>query len=93
MIHVLETALPVFLTLGLGMLCRATRLLTAEGVKALKSVAVNITHATDLLILLEWKMSGELGYCENNRAFLSSGREKRWKTTLILQREISFRHY
>ena len=43
MIHVLETALPVFLTLGLGMLCRATRLLTAEGVKALKSVAVNIT--------------------------------------------------
>ena len=43
MIHVLETALPVFLTLGLGMLCRATRLLSPEGVKALKSVAVNIT--------------------------------------------------
>ena len=43
MIHVLETALPVFLTLGLGMLCRATRLLSPEGVKTLKSVAVNIT--------------------------------------------------
>ena len=34
-------------------------------------------NATDLLILLEWKMSGELGYCENNRAFLSPGREKK----------------
>lgn len=41
--HVLETALPVFVTLGLGMLCRRTRLLSAEGVKTLKSVAVNIT--------------------------------------------------
>ena len=42
-VHVLETALPVFLTLGLGMLCRKTRLLSEEGVKTLKSVAVNIT--------------------------------------------------
>ncbi len=41
--HVLTTALPVFVTLGLGMLCRTTRLLSPEGVKALKSVAVNIT--------------------------------------------------
>ena len=43
LIHVLETALPVFLTLGLGMLCRRTKLLSPEGVKTLKSVAVNIT--------------------------------------------------
>ena len=43
LIRVLETALPVFLTLGLGMLCRARRLLSREGVAALKSVAVNIT--------------------------------------------------
>ena len=43
LIHVLETALPVFLTLGIGMLCRRAKLLSPEGVKALKSVAVNIT--------------------------------------------------
>ncbi|MBR4132149.1 MAG: hypothetical protein IKT99_04155 [Oscillospiraceae bacterium] len=43
LIHVLETALPVFLTLGVGILCRRTKLLSPEGVKALKSVAVNIT--------------------------------------------------
>lgn len=42
-IRVLETALPVFLTLALGMLCRKKALLTREGVDALKSVAVNIT--------------------------------------------------
>lgn len=43
LIRVLETALPVFLTLGLGMLCRERRMLSREGVGALKSVAVNIT--------------------------------------------------
>ena len=43
LIRVLETALPVFLTLGLGMLCRSRKLLSREGVAALKSVAVNIT--------------------------------------------------
>ncbi len=42
-IHVIETALPVFLTLGLGMLCRRRKLLNRAGVDALKSVAVNIT--------------------------------------------------
>ena len=42
LIHVLETALPVFLTLGIGMLCRTRRILTREGVAQLKSVAVNI---------------------------------------------------
>lgn len=42
LIHVLETALPVFLTLAIGMLCRTRRILTREGVAQLKSVAVNI---------------------------------------------------
>lgn len=43
LIHVLETALPVFLTLGLGILCRRRKILGREGVDALKSIAVNIT--------------------------------------------------
>lgn len=42
LIRVLETALPVFITLALGMLCRAKNILTREGVAQLKSVAVNI---------------------------------------------------
>ncbi len=42
-IGILEKALPVFLMLGLGMLCRKTKLLSREGVNTLKSVAVNIT--------------------------------------------------
>lgn len=42
-IGILEKALPVFLMLGLGMLCRKTGLLSREGVNTLKSVAVNIT--------------------------------------------------
>ncbi len=42
-IGILEKALPVFLMLGLGMLCRKTSLLSREGVNTLKSVAVNIT--------------------------------------------------
>ena len=41
-IRVLETALPVFITLGIGMLCRTKHILTREGVAQLKSVAVNI---------------------------------------------------
>ncbi len=41
-IRVLETALPVFVTLAIGMLCRSRRILTREGVAQLKSVAVNI---------------------------------------------------
>ena len=41
-IRVLETALPVFITLGIGMLCRTKRILTREGVAQMKSVAVNI---------------------------------------------------
>jgi len=41
-IRVIETALPVFLTLAIGMLCRTKKILTREGVAQLKSVAVNI---------------------------------------------------
>lgn len=41
-IQVLEKVLPVFVMLGLGMLCRARQLLSREGVNALKNVAVNI---------------------------------------------------
>ena len=42
-ISILEKALPVFIMLGLGMLCRKINLLSREGVNTLKSVAVNIT--------------------------------------------------
>ena len=42
-LRVLQTALPLFLVLALGMLCRKTKLFTAEGVAALKSLVVNIT--------------------------------------------------
>lgn len=42
-IAVLETALPVFLALGLGMLCRGKSFLTREGVDALKKVVLNLT--------------------------------------------------
>lgn len=43
MIHVIETALPVFLTLALGMLLRQKKIISQEGVGALKSIVVNIT--------------------------------------------------
>lgn len=49
MIRALETALPVFIVLGLGMLCRAKRILTREGVAQMKSVAVNIALPAVLL--------------------------------------------
>ena len=42
LIRVLETALPVFITLAIGMLCRTKNILSREGVGQLKSVAVNI---------------------------------------------------
>ncbi len=42
LLRVLETALPVFIMLGIGMLCRAKNILNRSGVDALKSVAVNI---------------------------------------------------
>ena len=43
LVHVLETALPVFVTLGLGMLCRGKKLLSREAISGLKNIAVNIT--------------------------------------------------
>ncbi len=43
LIAVTETALPVFLTLLLGMLCRSRGFLTRAGVDALKWVVINIT--------------------------------------------------
>lgn len=42
-LSVIQTALPVFLALGLGMLCRSKKLLTPEGVEGLKKVVLNIT--------------------------------------------------
>lgn len=42
-ISVLETALPVFVMLGLGMLCRSRNFLSRDGVDTLKKVVVNLT--------------------------------------------------
>ena len=43
MVAILETALPVFLALGLGILCRKKSVLTREGVDALKKTVLNLT--------------------------------------------------
>lgn len=43
LIHVLETALPVFAALAIGMLCRSKKLLSREGVDSLKNVVINFT--------------------------------------------------
>ena len=42
-IAVIETALPVFLALALGMLCRSRNFLSREGIDALKKVVLNLT--------------------------------------------------
>ena len=42
-VSILETVLPVFLALGIGMLCRSKKLLTREGIDALKKVVLNFT--------------------------------------------------
>lgn len=42
-ISVLQTALPVFLALGLGMLCRSKNFLNRDSIGALKWVVINIT--------------------------------------------------
>ena len=42
-VSVIETALPVFLAIALGMLCRSKGFLTRDGVDTLKKVIVNIT--------------------------------------------------
>ena len=49
LIAIFQTALPVFLALGLGMLCRSRRFLTREGVGALKKVVLDITLPAVLL--------------------------------------------
>ena len=43
LLSVLETALPVFVMLGLGMLCRRRNFLSREGVDTLKKVVINLT--------------------------------------------------
>ena len=43
LIHVLDTALPVFIALFLGILCRRRNILSRDGVDTLKKVAVDIT--------------------------------------------------
>ena len=48
-VSVLQTALPVLLTLVIGMLCREMNFLSRDGVDALKKVAVNITLPAVLL--------------------------------------------
>ena len=47
--EVLRTVLPVLLMIGIGMLCRRTKLISREGVNALKSTVVNITLPAVLL--------------------------------------------
>ena len=42
-ISVLETALPVFVMLFMGMLCRSRNFITREGVDTLKKVVINLT--------------------------------------------------
>lgn len=43
LISIIQTALPVFLALGLGMLCRKKSFISREGIDALKKVVINIT--------------------------------------------------
>jgi len=43
LVKVLSTALPVFVALGLGILCRTKHIISREGMDAIRNVAVNIT--------------------------------------------------
>ena len=43
LISVISTALPVFLALAMGMMCRSKGFLTRDGVDTLKKVIVNLT--------------------------------------------------
>lgn len=43
LVSIIQTALPVFLALALGMLCRKKSFISREGVDALKKVVLNIT--------------------------------------------------
>ena len=49
LIAILETALPVFLALGLGMLCRKIGFLDRKGIDTLKKVVINLTLPAVLL--------------------------------------------
>lgn len=49
LIAILETALPVFLALGLGMVCRRTDFLDRKGIDTLKKVVINLTLPAVLL--------------------------------------------
>ncbi len=49
MIDVIRTILPVMLMLAIGIVCRKTRLISREGIGALKNVVVNITLPAVLL--------------------------------------------
>jgi len=49
LIEVLQTVLPVMVMLAIGMLCRSRKLISREGVNALKSVVVNIALPAVLL--------------------------------------------
>lgn len=49
LIAMIQTALPVFLALGLGMLCRRRSFLSRDGVDTLKKVVINITLPAVLL--------------------------------------------
>ena len=49
LVSILETALPVFLALALGMICRKTGFLSREAVDALKKVVINLTLPAVLL--------------------------------------------
>lgn len=42
-LSVISTALPVFIALGIGVLCRSRRFLTRDGVETLKKVVINLT--------------------------------------------------
>ena len=49
MTEVLKTILPVMVMLGIGILCRSRRIITREGINALKNVVVNICLPAVLL--------------------------------------------
>ena len=48
-ISIIQTALPVFLALALGAICRSRKFLTRDGVDTLKKVVINITLPAVLL--------------------------------------------
>lgn len=58
-VAVLETALPVFLAMGLGMLCRSKGILTRDGIAALKKTILNLALP---FVLLEAFATAEYTY-------------------------------